>query len=183
MTRILRKLEIREISAVDKPAQKHARAVIMKRHTETPDELVGLIQKSVAAGEIDHVQKHDYIEAITERANELRVAGDTDAQAFTKAITTDEPCKLLYKLMKAAPGSEIAPPDAKQDFVSRVDAKGPAEQALEEAVATHRADAAAQGLPLSREQAFTAVYTHPANRGLKSRYDAELLAKRSAAVA
>jgi hypothetical protein len=36
---------------------------------------------------------------------------------------------------------------------------------------------------LSREQAFTAVYTHPANRGLKSRYDAELLAKRSAAVA
>jgi hypothetical protein len=184
MTRILRKLEIREISAVDKPAQKHARAVIMKRHTEyTPDELVGLIQKSVDAGEADHAQKHEYIEAITARANELRVAGDSDAQAFTKAITTDEPCKLLFKLMKAAPGSEVPPPDAKQDDVPHVDAKGPAEQAIEEAVATHRADAAAQGLPLSREQAFTAVYTHPAHRGLKSRYDAELLAKRCAAVA
>ena len=116
MTRILRKLEIREISAVDKPAQRHARAVIMKRDTEyTPDELVELIQKSVDAGEADNEPKYKYMEAITARANDLRVAGDTDAQAFTKAITTDEPCKLLFKLMKAAPGSDVPPPDAKQD--------------------------------------------------------------------
>ena len=135
MARILRKLEIGEISAVDKPAQKHARAVIMKRHTETPAELVGLIQKAVTAGEIDHVQKHDYIAAITERANELRVAGDTDAQAFTKAITTDEPCKLLFKLMKAAPGSEVAPVfpvnnDADEDYIHGYNPKDEAVRAI-----------------------------------------------------
>ncbi|MGO9771100.1 MAG: hypothetical protein ACLPSW_16435 [Roseiarcus sp.] len=180
MARILKKIEIREISAVDKPAQKHARAVIMKRHTDyTTDELVGLIQKSVDAGEADNEPKYKYMEAITARANDLRVAGDTDAQAFTKAITTDEPCKLLFKLMKSAPGSEVPPPDAKQDDVPHVDAKGPAEQAMEEAVATHRADAAAEGRTLSREQAFTEVYMHPANLGFKQRYDAEMLAKRS----
>ena len=79
----------------------------MKRHTETPDELVSLIQKAIDGGEIDHVEKHQYIEAITERANELRVAGDTDAQAFTKAILSDEPCKLLYKRMKSAQGPRL----------------------------------------------------------------------------
>ncbi len=179
MTRILRKLEIREISAVDKPAQRHARAVIMKRETEyTPNELVELIKKSVDAGEADNEPKYKYMEAITARANDLRVAGDTDAQAFTKAITTDEPCRLLFKLMKAAPGSDVPPPAAPQDDD---DAKGPAEQAMEAAVAAHRADAAAQGLKLSAEQAFAAVYTSPAHRGLKARYDAEMLAKRARA--
>jgi hypothetical protein len=161
MARILRKIEISEISAVDKPAQKHAKAVIMKRHTETPDELVGLIQKSVDAGEVAHLQKHEYIEAINERANELRVAGDTDAQAFTKAILNDEPCKLLFKLMKAAPGSEVPPQSAVAP--PKPEELGPANAKLHSmAVDLKRAQPR-----LTYEGAFARIYTDAANTSLR----------------
>jgi hypothetical protein len=173
MARILRKIEIGEISAVDKPAQKHARAVIMKRHTETPAELVGLIQKAVTAGEIDHVQKHDYIAAITERANELRVAGDTDAQAFTKAITTDEPCKLLFKLMKSAPGSEVVFPvnnDAPQDYVGH-NPKDEAVRAILEGAKRVQEEARTKSIVLSDAQAFDRYYNGPQNRKEKEAFD------------
>lgn len=137
----------------------------MKRHTETPDELVSLIQKAIDGGEIDHVEKHQYIEAITERANELRVAGDTDAQAFTKAILSDEPCKLLYKRMKSAPGSEVAPRDAKQADVAppKPEEAGPAHARLHSMAVDHQ-----RAHPrLSYEAAYSQVYTHPSNSKLR----------------
>lgn len=174
MARILRKLEIREISAVDKPAQRHARAVIMKQHTEyTPDEIVALIQKSVDAGEAEHVQKHEFVAAITERANDLRVAGDSDAQAFTKAITTDEPCRLLFKLMKSAPGSEVVFPeavDAPQDYVGP-NPKDEAIRAILDGAKRVQAEAKTKSITLSDAQAFDRYYNGPENAKEKAAYD------------
>jgi hypothetical protein len=171
MARILRKLEIQEISAVDKPAQRHARAVIMKRHTEyTPDELVALIKKSVVAGETDNEPKYKYMEALTMRANDLRVAGDTDAQAFTKAILNDEPCKLMYKLMKSAPGSEVPP----QPVVTtpKPEHAGPAHAKLHSmTVDLQRAQPR-----LSYEGAYARVYTAPENAALRDSVRKEHLA-------
>jgi hypothetical protein len=166
MARILRKIEIAEISAVDKPAQKGAKAVIMKRHTDyTPDEVVDIIQKSVSAGETEHVQKHEYIEMINERAEALRVAGETKEQAFTKAITTDAPSRLLYKLLKAAPGSEVPPRDASRDDVkpTKPEEIGPAHAKLHSLAVDHR-----RAHPrLSYEAAYSQVYTAPQNTKLR----------------
>jgi hypothetical protein len=133
-----------------------------------------MFAKMQAEGRGTGIDKTVYHAEIVKRAAETRRAGESDAKAYTRIATETEDGRMLLAAYKAAP-----PPDAKQDDVPRVDPKGPAEQAMEEAVATHRADAAAQGLPLSREQAFTAVYTHPAHRGLKSRYDAEMLGTRA----
>jgi len=174
MARILRKLEIQEISAVDKPAQKHARAVIMKRHTDyTSDELVALIHKSVDAGEADNAQKHEYIEAITVRANDLRVAGDSDAQAFTKAITTDAPCMLLYKLMKSAPGSEVVFPvnnDAEEDY-AHGNPKDEAVRAILEGAKRVQDEARTKSIVLSDAQSFDRFYNAPENAKAKAAYD------------
>jgi hypothetical protein len=169
--RILRKLRIFEISAADKPAQIHARAVIMKRHTDyTTDELVEMIHKSVDAGEADDAQKHEYIEAITSRANDLRVAGDTDAQAFTKAITTDAPCMLLFKLMKSAPGSEVPPQAAVA--TAKPEETGPAHAKLH-SMATDLQRAHPR---LTYEAAYSRVYTAPENTSLRDSVRKEHLA-------
>jgi hypothetical protein len=62
-------------------------------------------------------------------------------------------------------GKAAAPPDPPQDYVS----PGPAHDRLDELVITRmRAEP-----KLSHAQAFTREYTHPANRSLKQRYDAE----------
>ena len=135
---------------------------------------------AVDQGRSPGLDKSDFHKAIEKRAAEIRRPGESAEKAFTRAITEDDNGKLLFKALKIAPGKEIE--DAPQDDVPRVDPKGPAEQAMEEAVATHRTDAAAEGRTLSREQAFTEVYMHPANLGFKQRYDAEMLTKRNAAV-
>jgi hypothetical protein len=127
------------------------------------------------------LDKAAYHDAIEKRARDMRRPGESEAKAYTRIVTETDEGKLLFKALKVAPGKEVK--DAEQDYAPRDDPKGPAEQAMEQAVATHRADAAAEGRTLSREQAFTEVYMHPANLGFKQRYDAEMLAKRSAAVA
>jgi hypothetical protein len=134
---------------------------------------------TVDQGRSPGLDKWAYHDAIVKRAGEIRRPGETAEKAFTRAITEDDDGKLLFKALKIAPGNEVK--DAPQDDVSRVDTRGPAEKEMQDAVENHRAASAAQGLTLSPEQGFTAVYTSPAHRGLKARYDAETLAKRARA--
>ena len=143
--RVLEKFRITEISAVDRPAQAHAKAVIMKRDDVTklsdewgdlpdpqkPDEIprrgipevrrarpgkkkkktmkLAKIAKAVIELGGTTLPKSDFYSAIVSRAEKLREPGMSDAQAFTKAITSDEKGKLLYAAMQKAAGSDIPP--------------------------------------------------------------------------
>jgi hypothetical protein len=120
-------------------------------------------------GEQTGLEKHDYLAAIENRAAKLRADGESKEQSFTKTIIEDEIGKLLFKALKRAPGSEVvvkaAAPDPSEDYVS----PGPAHDELNERVVAHM-----KGNPaLSYQQAFTREYTHPDNRSLKERVDAE----------
>lgn len=120
--------------------------------------------------------KSAFHEAIAKRAAEIRRDGETAEKAYTRVITETDAGKLLFKAYKIAPQG-----DAPSDSAPAVDTRGPAEKEMQAAVENHRLESAAQGLLLSPEQAFTAVYTSPAHRGLKARYDAETVAKRARA--
>jgi hypothetical protein len=139
--------------------------------------LMMFAKMTVDQGRSPGLDKRVFGTAIEKLAEGIRRPGETVEKAYVRAITETADGKLLFKALKIAPGKEIE--DAPQDDAPRVDPRGPAEQAMDEAVATHRADAAAEGRTLSREQAFTEVYMHPANLGFKQRYDSEMLAKRS----
>jgi hypothetical protein len=94
MARILHKFKITEISAVDRPAQQHAHAVIMKRDdTDGGDDIEYLAKALVDDGIRSKLTKEDFETEIAKRA------GDTfpdlsSAQAFTKFVTTDPAGKL-----------------------------------------------------------------------------------------
>jgi hypothetical protein len=124
------------------------------------------------------LDKSAYHDAIEKLAREIRRDGETSEQSYARAITDSDAGRLLFKAYKAAaspkvPVARLAQPEP--------DVDGPAEKDMESAVEDHRKAAAAKGKTLSREQAFVAVYTDPAHRGLKDRYDRETLAKRARA--
>src|ERR1700687_5622964 len=70
------------------------------------------IQKAIDEGKFDALEKWQINKQIEMRANETRVAGETDAQAFARTITKDAAGQLLYKAMRVAPGSEVRPEPA-----------------------------------------------------------------------
>jgi hypothetical protein len=106
------------------------------------------------------------------------ITGESYAKAFTETYTDPKNIAIkdgakyddLAKAFDAVHGTahslvKAAPPDPPQDKVS----PGPAHDALNDLImARMKADPA-----LSYERAFTNEYTHPANRSLKQRVDAE----------
>ena len=60
--------------------------------------------KRQVEGERTGLEKHDYLAAIEGRAAKLRADGESQEQAFTKAITEDETGKLLFKALKRRAG-------------------------------------------------------------------------------
>jgi hypothetical protein len=115
--------------------------------------------------------KGDFHRAIEKRAAEIRRPGETSEQSYSRVLETNDG-RLLFAAYKIAP-----PGAAPNDSAPAVASKGAAEKEMQAAVENHRAASAAQGLSLSPEQAFTAVYTDPANVDLKKRFDAEDFAK------
>jgi len=83
--------------------------------------------------------KSVYIDEIRKRAEEIRTPGESDAQAFTKAITADPVGVALYKASKHAEGPEIEG-DAPQDELDRpkeFHEFGPAHAKVEALARTH----------------------------------------------
>lgn len=140
---VLKKIKITEISAVDFPAQKDARVVLMKRNSsrdETADvgqkygirgmvdfrkmvddeDLVAL-QKFIDSGEFDFT-KAEIHEVLEKRADELRVDGETLQQSYATLITADPAGRTLFKAYHRAPlGKVKAPADARQDDIPHSD--------------------------------------------------------------
>jgi hypothetical protein len=102
-----------------------------------------------------------YAKAFTETYCDPKNAAIRDGSKYDDlAKAFDSVYGTAKSLVKAA-----APPDPEQGYVSR----GPAHDALNDLVmARMKADP-----KLSYERAFTNEYTHPDNRSLKSRVDAE----------
>jgi hypothetical protein len=64
---------------------------------------------AVNQGRSPGLEKDAFYDAIVKRAEALRADGESQQQAFSKAITEDETGKLLYQAMKIAPGAEVKP--------------------------------------------------------------------------
>jgi hypothetical protein len=126
--------------------------------------------KKQIEGKTTGLEKHDYIAAIEKHA--AATYGDTmgKERSFAKAITEDNVGRLLYRALKAAPGSEIKsePPaasgDAPQDFVGR-----PAHARLHSMTVDHVRANPRQ----SYQSAYSFLYTKPENSALREQIKAE----------
>jgi hypothetical protein len=129
---------------------------------------VQLAKMCANIGLAGQLKKTFFREAIEARANEIRNEGDSDAQAFTKAITTDETGRALYAAMKAAKGPVV---DVDQNYVKPA-SRGEAHDAMDRLADAHR-----RGNPTkSKALAYNFVFNHADNRSLAARVRAEHLA-------
>jgi hypothetical protein len=136
--------------------------------------------KRQVGGERTGLEKHDYFAAIEGRAAKLRANGESKEQSFAKTITEDETGKLLYQAMKIAPGSEVkpAPQPAPPSPEAAAKLLGPAHARLHSQAVDHQ-----RANPrLSYEAAYSRMYTHPENAGLRAEINREHLAASMAAV-
>jgi hypothetical protein len=194
MRRILHKLKIDEISAIDKPAQAGALAVIMKgvkpmvcdteKGVVFTDAQIAKFAELQIAGEETTLTKDDWMTAIEERADTLY--GDkpmTKAQRFSKCIggmastdggsvvnDGDKFGKLYYEAYNAAPRAEPDAPPPPADFAKSEAAKrGPASVQMLELARAHNA----ANPKLSAAQSYDRVYTDARNSDLKQKMVAE----------
>jgi hypothetical protein len=124
MPRILRKLKITEISAVDKPAQAHAKAVLMKRADVDDDDdvdFVSIAKALVTEGLRTSATKEEFETDLAKRAA-AAFPDLTPAKAFTKYATETDDGKVLFK---AANLSNTVRQQS-QDIVPRQKSFGPA---------------------------------------------------------
>ena len=136
--------------------------------------------KRQVEGERTGLEKHDYLAAIEGRAAKLRADGESKEQAFTKVITEDETGKLLFKALKRAPGSEVkpAPQPAPPSPEAGANLLGPAHARLHSQAVDHQ-----RANPRLRyESAYSRMYTHPDNAGLRAEINREHLGASMAAV-
>jgi hypothetical protein len=100
---------------------------------------------------------------------------------MNKAITEDETGRLLYQAMKIAPGSEVKPAPQPAPPSREAEAKlvGPAHAKMHSLAVDHQ-----RANPrLSYEAAYSRMYTHPENAGLRAGINREHLGASMAAVA
>jgi hypothetical protein len=71
--------------------------------------LVAIAKGVIERGASPIYEKHVYIGAIAALADEIKKAGESTAQAFTRAITQDESGRVLYQCLKFAKGPEVEP--------------------------------------------------------------------------
>jgi hypothetical protein len=173
---VLKKIVIEEISGVDRPAQKHARVVMLKRdntedaYIEVGDEAVTEIRKLQKNGDFADFQKHDYMQLLNSLAEEIQLEGESIQKAFTRGLETPAGIE-LFGLMKRAKGSEVkVEGDAPQDDVARHD--GPASAKFHSMVVDHQR--ANRGL--SYQQSYSRLYSDPDNFELREQIKAEHLA-------
>jgi hypothetical protein len=160
---VLKKIVIDEISAVRKPAQTHAKVLIIKSADaapETGDEAVTEILKLQSNGDFDGFEKSDYLGLLNSLAEEIQADGESIEKAFTRGLETPAGIE-LFGLMKRAKGSEVkVEGDAPQDTVARRDEPATAELEL-------KAQELARKTGLSYAQAFTRIIDDPKYRRLR----------------
>ena len=85
---------------------KHAKLLL--KHDESS--IVRFARKQIE-GKMTGLETRDFYDAIVKCADARRAPGESDAQAFTKAIIEDETGRLLFKALQLAPSStRKAPP-------------------------------------------------------------------------
>jgi hypothetical protein len=139
---------------------------------EDPEWVISFAKMQIE-GKTTGLEKHDYIAAIERHA--AATYGDTmgKERSFAKAIVEDDVGKLLYRALKAAPGSEIKPTppsasgDAIQDFVGR-----PAHARLHSMAVDHQR--AHSGMTYA--QAYSHLYSRPENEALRNQIKSEHMA-------
>jgi hypothetical protein len=166
---VLKRFVIDEISAVRKPAQKHAKVLIMKSADTLPEtglDAVDMIQKMQANGDFDDFQKSDYMALLNNLAEEIQAEGESIQKAFVRGLETDAG-RALFGLMKRAGGSEgRAPKDAVEDDTPKYD--GPADAELNR-LARERQKVSGR----SFAQSYSDVLDMPGNRKLTIQAAAE----------
>ena len=148
----------------------------MDRNTEN---LMMFAKMAIDQGRSPGLNKSVFIAGITLRADAIRKAGESAAQAFTRAITADDVGRLLYKASKVAPGPEIET-DAPQDYVERKPSDmGPAHAKMQVLADDHLKAHPRK----SKESAFAHVYAAPENAALREQCKAEHFAAINKAMA
>jgi hypothetical protein len=110
------------------------------------------------------LDKSDLDREIKKRAAATRAPNESEAQAYTRIMLTDDG-RELYKALRAAPAA--APPKpAVQDV--KPEPAGPASKELEDL-----ARDMARAKSYSYQQAFSRLYTDPERKALVRRYDKE----------
>jgi hypothetical protein len=135
---------------------------------------------AVNQGRSPGLEKDAFYDAIVKRAEELRADGESQQQAFARTITEDETGGLLYRAMKIAPGSEVkpAPQPAPPSPEAAAKLLGPAHAKMHSQAVDHQ-----RANPrLSYEAAYSRMYTHADNAGLRAEINQEHLAASMAAV-
>jgi hypothetical protein len=130
-------------------------------------------------GERTGLEKHDCLAAIEGRAAKLRTDGESKEQSFTKTIVEDEIGRLLYKALKSAPGAEVkpAPQPATPSPEEAAKLLGPAHARMHSQAVDHQ-----RANPrLSYEAAYSRMYTHADNAGLRAEINREHLGASMAA--
>jgi hypothetical protein len=178
---VLKKIVINEISCVDKPAQKHARALIIKRMEEAtqPWHVAEDLEKAVEAGLMAELDKGDVDGLIKARVKDIRRPGERDASAYTRCITDDDIGKVLFQIYKAAPNVALekaksdAPNPPLKPFSPEVEVAklGPAHARLHAMALDHRKAWNTR----SYQSSFSAVYSHRDNRELREAAQKEQL--------
>jgi hypothetical protein len=165
MPRILNKIVIDEISAVDKPAQQHAKAVIMKRADDEYEDTLALAKALVVDGINHGATQEDFNAEIRKRADVSFPSHLSPQQRFTKFVTETAEGKLLFQAVLKA---ERVEQQAVQDLTPPQKASGPAGRRFNEmAYATARANAISLGAARSR------IAGDPAHADLMRRYKEE----------
>jgi hypothetical protein len=138
------------------------------------DESIVMFAKiAVNQGRSPGLEKDAFYDAIVKRADELRADGESPQKSFVKAITEDETGRLLYKAMQIAPGAEVkpAPQPAPPSPEAAAKLLGPAHARLHSQAVDHQ-----RANPrLSYEAAYSRMYTHPENAGLRAEINREHL--------
>jgi hypothetical protein len=128
------------------------------RETEN---LVAFAKIAIDQGRSPGLKKSDFIAGIQKRAATIRKAGETDAQAFTRAMTEDEIGKALYRASKVAGGPEVEP--VAVEPTDNTKPIGPAHARMAALALDHwKANPR-----LSKEGAYAATYTSPENTALR----------------
>jgi hypothetical protein len=146
------------------------------------DESIVMFAKiAVNQGRSPGLEKDAFYDAIVKRAEVLRADGESPQKSFVKAITEDETGRLLYQAMKIAPGAEVKPAPQPAPPSREAEAKllGPAHAKMHSLAVDHQ-----RANPrLSYEAAYSRMYTHPENAGLRAGINREHLGASMAAVA
>lgn len=173
MAKRLTRIIVDEISSVDRGAGNGCRVMLMKqadgagteeKETDVSRE-VEFAKASIKTG-VAILSRAMLTDAIVKRAAAIKRDGETDAQAFTRALLEDDDSKTLLKASKQAEGPDHIP---EPPNVQTTREPGPfGRQML--ALANDRLRAYPRKSPA---QAYSEVYTAPANAELKEKVKRE----------